>query len=113
MTTGKIYLACTTFGDKRRCAVIRSATVPTAASHGDLFTYCIGPFRTMRAARFMEQCGKGNPHCRTVNDAERIAKSYAANYSPRHGFRFSSPAMAPLSFIPTTGNDPEHGFPTA
>lgn len=36
----------------------------------------IGPFKTMRGARFMRDYGKQNPHCRNVNEAEYLAKFY-------------------------------------
>lgn len=37
------------------------------------FSHLIGPFRTVRAACFMRDT-RPNPHCRTVADAERLAK---------------------------------------
>lgn len=51
----------------------RSESVPTEASHGETYRYVIGPFRTVRGARFMAEYGKGNPHVQTVDDCERIA----------------------------------------
>ena len=63
--------------DGRR-EVFRSITVPTEASHGHLYGAVIGPFRTVRAARFMAQHGANNPHVQTVADAERIATVLAA-----------------------------------
>jgi hypothetical protein len=58
-------------------AVFRSAITPTVESHGDVFNAVMGPFRTLRAARFTAKHGKGNPHIQTVADAERIARKYA------------------------------------
>ncbi len=58
-------------------AVFRSAAVPTEESHGEVFNAVMGPFRTLRAARFTVKHGKGNPHIQTVADAERIARKYA------------------------------------
>ncbi len=55
--------------------VFRSTTTPTAASHGDRFASCIGPFRTKRGAEWMARHGWDNPHCRSVDEAERCAKS--------------------------------------
>lgn len=49
--------------------------VPTAASHPQ-FLACIGPFRTKKAAFFMALYGRSNPHCRTVQDAERLTAHY-------------------------------------
>lgn len=47
---------------------------PTPETHGHLYGAVIGPFRTVRGARFMAECGANNPHVQHVNDAERIAK---------------------------------------
>ena len=53
--------------------VFRADKTPTDASHGHLYTYAIGPFRTARGARVMVDGGENNPHIVTVGDAERIA----------------------------------------
>ena len=63
--------------------VFRSDKEPTRQTHGDKYMASMGPFRTMRAARFMRDCGVGNPHCITVGDAERIAK--AKGYHTKEG----------------------------
>lgn len=34
----------------------------------------IGPFKTLRGARFMRDFGFNNPHLQTVEDAENLAK---------------------------------------
>lgn len=47
---------------------------PTPETHGDRFPAVVGPFRTMRGARFMAIYGSGNPHCQCVADAERLGK---------------------------------------
>jgi len=65
----KIYLGC---GASRE--IFKSGTTPTFAKYGKVYSYVIGPFKTMRGARFMRDYGKGNPHCQTVNDAERLAR---------------------------------------
>ncbi len=54
--------------------VFRSATVPTEASHGYRFAAVIGPFRTKAGADLMARYGRGNPHLRSVSDAERLAR---------------------------------------
>lgn len=54
--------------------VFRATATPTEASHGARFGAVIGPFRTKRAAEFMRDYGRGNPHCLCVADAERLAK---------------------------------------
>ena len=54
--------------------VFRSTSEPTQETHGQTYAAVIGPFRTVRAARFMRDCGANNPHLQCVNDAERIAR---------------------------------------
>lgn len=54
--------------------VFRSKTTPTEKSHGYSYKYIIGPFKTMRGAKFMAKYGKNNPHLQCVDDAERMAK---------------------------------------
>lgn len=53
--------------------VFRSVEVPTTESHGNLYGAVIGPFRTRRGADFMARHGAGNPHCRCVWEAEKLA----------------------------------------
>ena len=54
--------------------VFRSDVTPTEDTHPE-YGAVIGPFRTVRAARFMAQHGgAGNPHLVTVDDAERAVK---------------------------------------
>lgn len=60
--------------------VFRTDLTPTAETHGQ-YIYCIGPFRTRRAAEWMADTrGRNNPHCRCVADAERLAKKYKNDY---------------------------------
>ena len=51
-----------------------SAETPTETSHGHLYACAIGPFRTKTGAEYMRDYGQGNPHCRCVADAERLAQ---------------------------------------
>ena len=60
-----------------RGKVFRSKTEPTKADHGDLFAYCIGPFITIRGAKFMLHYGWGNSACQSVSDAEKLGRRYA------------------------------------
>lgn len=53
--------------------LLRATVRPTPETHGARFGAIIGPFRTVRAARYMAAFGSGNPHLRTVANAERIA----------------------------------------
>ena len=57
--------------------VFRSDATPTQATHGDRYAACVGPFRTVRAAEFMRTSGWNNPHCVTVQQAERLARRRA------------------------------------
>lgn len=57
-------------------AVFPSAETPTLDSHSRLYSVVIRPFGSLRGAHFMAQFGSGNPHCRTVEDAERLARSH-------------------------------------
>lgn len=54
--------------------VFRPAITPTEKTHGEFFCACIGPFKTVRGAKFMARYGKNNPHCHHVDEAERFAK---------------------------------------
>ena len=56
--------------------IFTSPTEPTSESHGNRFNAVVGPFQTRRGASFMRDRGQGNPHCRCVADAERLAKKY-------------------------------------
>ncbi len=56
-------------------APFKSATTPTSAEYPQ-YTAVVGPFRTMRGARFMQRYGIGNPHCQCVSQAEKLAKRY-------------------------------------
>jgi hypothetical protein len=69
-----VGLAKTTFNDTT-FQLFRSPYIPTEESHGELYGAVIGPFRTKRGAKFMEIYGKNNPHCNTVYQAEKLAKS--------------------------------------
>lgn len=60
--------------DTRKREVFRSAVVPTETTHGSVYVYAVGPFRTVRGARYMAMYQDGsNPHLQTVSDAERHA----------------------------------------
>jgi hypothetical protein len=59
-----------------RLTVFRSRGKPTEETHGETYTYAIGPFRTVRGARYMADCGENNPHCVTVEQAERLAELF-------------------------------------
>jgi hypothetical protein len=46
---------------------------PTERGFGHLYGAIIGPFKTKRAAKWVERHGLHNPHFQTVADAERLA----------------------------------------
>ena len=54
--------------------VFRSMQTPTFATHGDQYQAVVGPFLSQRGADFMVRYGQGNPHCRTVDEAELLAR---------------------------------------
>jgi hypothetical protein len=62
--------------------VFRSGTVPTESTHGHLYGAVIGPFRTMRGARYMAACGPGG-QLGHVDVAERRAKEITDNTKGR------------------------------
>jgi hypothetical protein len=53
--------------------VFKSEAKPTEETHGHIYPAVIGPFRTMRGARFMQKNGSLNPRCQSVADAERLS----------------------------------------
>lgn len=71
MKRQKIWVGCRFTGPNE---VFRCDFVPTMKTHGRQFLAVIGPFRTIRGARFMARYGKNNPHCQTVDEADRLAK---------------------------------------
>jgi hypothetical protein len=69
----KPYVGVTKKGER---IYFRSVTTPEPHEYrqGYQFAYVIGPFRTKAGAIFMRDFGRGNPHCRCVAEAERLAK---------------------------------------
>jgi hypothetical protein len=56
--------------------MFRAPEIPTHETHGDKYLAVVGPFRTKAGAQFMIDYGRNNPHCRTVAEAEKLAKKY-------------------------------------
>lgn len=81
----QLYVGCKAGAGRE---VFRSNVTPTEESHGKMFAMVIGPFRTLRGARWMAHPIRGthNPHCVTVADAERLAKIYKSDYNPETGW---------------------------
>lgn len=67
-----IYLGKRKQGD---LILFRAAQIPTRESHGHRFTAVIGPFRSKVGASFFARYGRNNPHIRTADDAERLART--------------------------------------
>jgi hypothetical protein len=71
-TRTRLYVGCT----PGRWEVFRSACEPTRSSHGRQFNAAIGPFRTIGGAAVMVAWGPANPHCRSVGEAEGLARRH-------------------------------------
>jgi len=54
--------------------VFQSDTVPTEKTHGHLYAYVIGCFRTKRGALWCEKYGRNNPHATCVDEMEKLAR---------------------------------------
>ena len=67
----KIYIGYSRISDTP--TILKLDSEPTSDTHGQSYAYFIGPFRTMRGAKYMARYGRNNPHLQHVNDAERLA----------------------------------------
>jgi hypothetical protein len=52
-----------------------SSTIPTKESHGHLYRAVIGPFKSKVGASYFARYGQNNPHIRSADDAERLARA--------------------------------------
>ncbi len=68
--------------DLRR-EVSKATRTPTRRRYGRSYAYVVGPFDTMRGARFMADYGANNPHCTCVAQAEWLARQQAQSRSRR------------------------------
>ena len=66
--------------DLRR-EVFKATRTPTRRQYGWRYAYVVGPFNTIRGARFMADHGANNPHCTCVAQAEWLARQPAQNRS--------------------------------
>jgi hypothetical protein len=66
----KIYV-----GVGKNREIFRSATLPVSSEYSQ-YGYVIGPFRTLRGAKFMVEHGQSNPHCNTVLAAEKLSAGF-------------------------------------
>jgi len=81
----KIYVGAQ-YDENITYQVFKSYHEPTQRSHGKIYRYVIGPFRTMRAAKIMALYGRNNPHLQCVADAEFMAAK-GTEWLNAHGFQ--------------------------
>lgn len=70
---GRIYVGLVATSVELPRVVFVSVEKPTEETHGNRYACTIGPFDTLAGAEYMSAYGAGNPHCQTVEDAERLA----------------------------------------
>ena len=68
--------------DLRR-EVFKATRTPTRKQYERRYAYVVGPFKTVRAARYMADYGANNPHCTCVAQAEWLVRQPAKGRSPR------------------------------
>jgi hypothetical protein len=68
--------------DLRR-AVFKAIRMPTRRQYGRRYAYVVGPFKTMRGARYMAEYGANNPHCTCVAQAEWLARQQTQGHARR------------------------------
>ena len=73
----RLYVGIRADNGKREGFRFTVRDTPTQETHRHLYAAVIGPFRTVRGARFMVDHGTNNPHLQTVADAERCAREAA------------------------------------
>ena len=100
----KIYVGLKADGSGRE--VFRSPSTPTQESHP--YSAVIGPFRTKRGSEFMAKYGAGNPHCQTVQDAEKLAANYVPSVSEQTVYVASAWWHDCDAFVTVCGNSPKH-----
>jgi len=79
---GRPYVGVLSNGDY---SIFKAPAQPTESSHGKIYRFVIGPFRTVLGAKIMERFGRGNPHIQHVSDAEKFA-SKGKQWLLDHGF---------------------------
>ena len=55
--------------------LLHFSKIPTKETHGHLYTAVIGPFKSKVGASYFARYGRNNPHIRTAEDAERLARA--------------------------------------
>ena len=66
-----------------RREVFKATKTPTRRQYRRRYAYVVGPFRTVRAARYMADYGANNPHCTCVAQAEWLASHYVGDHTRR------------------------------
>lgn len=61
--------------------IFHASAGPTEELYGTIYKYVIGPFMTVRGAKFMRDYGRNNPNCQHVSDAERLAQPKAVFFA--------------------------------
>ena len=87
MANSKHKRTCAYVGVRRdlRREVFKATRTPTRrhASRGRRYAYVVGPFKTVRGARYMADYGANNPHCTCVAQAEWLASQQAQDHAHR------------------------------
>jgi len=68
--------------DLRR-EVFKATRTPTRRQYGRRYAYVVGPFKTVRGARYMADYGANNPHCTCVAQAEWLARQQTQDHMRR------------------------------
>ena len=68
--------------DLRR-EVFKATRTPTRRQYGRRYAYVVGPFKTVRGARYMADYGASNPHCTCVAQAEWLARQPTQDHTHR------------------------------
>ncbi len=66
-----------------RREVFKATRALTRKQYGRRYAYVVGPFNTMRGARFMADHGANNPHCTCVAQAEWLTNRCVKDHTRR------------------------------
>jgi hypothetical protein len=74
----RIYVGFSSYNPWSTREVFKSSHTPTQETHGDRYQWAMGPFRTMRGAKYMVDTTRRGAYTQHVDDAEENAKILAA-----------------------------------
>ena len=74
----RIYVGFSSYSPWSAKEVFKSSHTPTEESHGERYQWAMGPFRTMRGAKYMVDATHRGAYTQHVDDAEENAKILAA-----------------------------------